>query len=319
MRRIAIITPAKPGARTGNLHTAQRWAAMLRGGGRRVSVRTEWDGAQADAMIALHARRSHGSIVGFRREYPSGALVVALTGTDLYRDLPRSREARRSLELADRIIVLQAEAKRSLGARLRRKARVVYQSSDTKLRHAPPTRVFRIAVVGHLRTEKDPFRAVRALAQVPHEDVEVIHIGKALDPAMTREARRWMRREPRYRWLGSVAHCAALGWIAASHALVVSSRMEGGANVISEAARIGTPVLASRIEGNVGMLGRDYRGYYPLCDAQALARLIRRCIEEKDFHRKLRSELLRRRPLFSPAAERRAVRAVVRELPPGHR
>ncbi|HTQ77798.1 MAG TPA: selenoneine biosynthesis selenosugar synthase SenB [Burkholderiales bacterium] len=313
MRRIAIVTPARPGTRTGNLHTAQRWAAMLRSGGGRVSVTTGWDGGPADGMIALHARRSHASVLRFRARRPSGGLVIALTGTDLYRDLPRSAEARLSLAHADRIVVLQDEAKRALAPALRRKTRVVYQSSDTRLRHAPPARVFRVAVAGHLREEKDPFRAVRALAHLRRENVEVVHIGKALSPQMRREARRWMRREPRYRWLGSVPHHAALGWIAASHVLVVSSRMEGGANVISEAVRIGTPVLASRIAGNVGMLGRGYRGYYAPGNARALARLIGRCVAESGFHSLLRSQARRRRPLFSPAAERRALRAVVAE------
>ena len=38
-----------------------------------------------------------------------------------------------------------------------------------------------------------------------------------------------------------------------------------------EAVRSGTPVVASRIDGNIGMLGQDYAGYFEWGDAAALA------------------------------------------------
>lgn len=316
MARIAIVTPAGPGTRNGNRHTALRWATFLRRAGHRVSIATAWDGRPCDLLLALHARRSHASVADYRRAYPRGPLCVALTGTDLYRDLPRSREARRSLELADRLIVLQDEALRRLAPRLRRKARVVYQSADPRARRAPPARVFRVAVIGHLREEKDPFRAAAALAHLPREyPVEVVHLGAALSVDMEREARRRMREEPRYRWLGGVPHARALGWLARSHLLVVSSLMEGGANVIAEAARLGTPVIASRMEGNVGMLGRSYPGYYRLGDERALARLLARAQSSRDFYRRLQRGTAARRARFAPSAERAALLGALRGMP----
>jgi putative glycosyltransferase (TIGR04348 family) len=310
--RISIVTPTPPGSRTGNRHTAARWAAMLRAAGHRVSVVNEWNGERCDVLIALHADRSHASVRRYRDAHPHGALIVVLTGTDLYRDLPRgSKKARESLDFADCIVVLQSEAKRTLAKKWRRKTHVVYQSSDTKLKHAPPRRPFRIAVVGHLRKVKDPFRAVTALAHFDG-DCEVVQVGGALDPAMTAVAKRWMKREPRYRWLGSRPHAEALGWIARSHLLVVSSVMEGGANVICEAARIGTPVLASRVPGNVGMLGADYPGYYRLFDDEGLARLIRKS-RDGNFRSRLKAGTATRRKLFAPARERAALLSVLRE------
>ena len=77
---------------------------------------------------------------------------------------------------------------------------------------------------------------------------------------------------PRYRWLGALSQAAARRAIARARALVHMSRMEGGANVVIEAVRSGVPVLASRIDGNVGLLGADYDGYFPVGDAAALAR-----------------------------------------------
>lgn len=312
MARITIVTPARPGTRTGNLHTATRWARMLRSAGFPVRTMQAWDGRPCDLLLALHARRSHPSILRWKEADPAAPLVVTLTGTDLYRDLPRSAEARRSLALADRVIVLQEAALRELDARVRRKAHVVYQSSDTRLRPAPPRGAFRIAVVGHLREEKDPFRAVHALSLLPSLPLKIVHVGRALDAAHAREVREWMRREPRYRWLGSLPHRRALQQIARSHALVVSSRMEGGANVIAEAARIGTPVLASRMSGNLGMLGASYPGYFRLGDARALAALMQKCIQDEGFYRRISSAVRGRRRLFAPAEERKALLGVVR-------
>jgi putative glycosyltransferase (TIGR04348 family) len=311
MASIAIVTPAGAGTRNGNRHTALRWASLLRGAGHRVRVAVQWQGERCDKLIALHARRSHDSVVRFKEELSEKKLIVVLTGTDLYRDLPDSAEARRSLELADRVIVLQDAALRELDRRTRAKARVVYQSAGTLLGHAAPAR-FRVAVIGHLRAEKDPLRAVMALRHLPGEKIQVVHIGAALDPALGREAEEWMAREPRYRWLGSLPHARALGWLARSHVLVVSSVMEGGANVIAEAARIGTPVIASRVSGNLGMLGRDYPGFYPLYHDVALAALLKKSSSDRKFYQFLTQKLRRRRPLFAPSAERAALIAAIR-------
>src|SRR5258708_2524982 len=315
MARIHIVTPAGPGTRNGNRHTAVRWASMLRGAGHRVAVSVAWEGERCDALIALHARRSHDSIRKFREKGSAAALIVVLTGTDLYRDLPGSAEARRSLELADRLVVLQEAALRELAPPSRKKAFVVYQSSNTGLRQAPPARRFRLAVVGHLRGEKDPLRAVLALSLLKDpDDLELVQVGGALDPRLGEEAKRWVAREPRYRWLGTLPHPRTLCWIPRSPPLDGSPVIEGGANVIAEAARIGTPVLASRVSGNLGMLGPAYPGYYELYDEAGLARLIARAADDGNFYAKLKLALRARRPLFAPAAERSALLRVVRSL-----
>jgi putative glycosyltransferase (TIGR04348 family) len=307
--RIALVTPAGPGTRNGNRHTALRWATFLRKAGHRVEICVQWpEGARADAMLALHARRSHASIRAFPRGKP---LVLALTGTDVYRDIHESAGARESLELAHRLIVLQPKAAEELPKRLRSKVRVVVQSSATRLRHAPVKGRFRICVIGHLRAEKDPMRTLAALAHVVDERIEVVHLGAPLDDEFARIAKAGMVREPRYRWLGSVPHARALRWLASSHAMVISSRMEGGANVVSEALRIGVPVLASRIPGNVGLLGAGYAGYFPLESDAALARLIGRVANDAAFYRKLKRQVAKLRRAVAPASEARALLAAM--------
>lgn len=303
--RIALVTPAGPGTRSGNRHTALRWAAFLRKAGHRVGVSVEWSASTpADAMIALHARRSHASIKAF-----SGFLIVALTGTDVYRDIHQSPEARESLELADQLIVLQPKAAEELPPRLRKKVHVVVQSCSSALRHRPVKASFRVCVIGHLRAEKDPLRIVAALPYID-ADVEVVHLGAALDPALAPKT-----DDPRYRWLGSVPHARALKWLASSHAMVISSRMEGGANVVCEALRIGVPVLASRISGNVGLLGPDYAGYFPVEDERALAQVLTRAATERAFYARLKSQVARLRKNVSPQAEARALLSVIRDAP----
>jgi putative glycosyltransferase (TIGR04348 family) len=312
MARLFIVTPAGAGLRNGNRHTALRWAGMLRALRHNVQVKVAWHGERCDALIALHARRSHDSILRFSESRKP--LIVTLTGTDLYRDLPDSAEARASLEMAHRVVVLQEAALESLDAATRKKTSVVYQSAAPGLRHAPPENIFRISVVAHLRAEKDPLRAVAALARLPGKAMEVVQIGNALDAWFGKEAQAWAAREPRYRLLGGVSHRRALGWTAKSHVLVVSSAMEGGANVIAEAARIGTPVLASRVPGNLGMLGADYPGYYPLADDAALAELLERAARDRKFYASLKQALAKRRKLFAPAAERAALARALREV-----
>lgn len=318
--KIAIVLPPSAVPRSGNRHTAARWGRFLRSLGHRVRVGTEWDGGADDMLLALHAYKSYRSIAQFRRQRPDAPLVLALTGTDIYRDVRKRAAAKRALEMATRLIALQSEALQELSPGLRRKARVVYQSSDIRLQHEPAKRRFRVAVLGHLRPEKDPFRAARALRHIDHEaSLELLQIGGALSPAMKREALAWEKRDSRYRWLGSVTHVRAMRWLARSHVLVVSSVMEGGANVICEAAHVGVPVLASRIPGNVGMLGPDYPGYFRLFDEKALARLIERCRTTPAFYSSLKHAVRTRAHLFLPANEKAALKRAVEVLPPALR
>ena len=313
--KIAIAVPPSAAPRSGNRHTAARWRDFLRDLGHRVRIVTEWRGGQDQLLLALHAFKSFASVRRFSDRRPEAPVVVALTGTDLYRDIRTHPEARQSLGLAARLIVLQEEGRRELSGYLRQKTRVVVQSSDVALQHTPDKSRFRIAVIGHLRSEKDPFRAVMALRRIGRDTpVEVVQLGGALDREMRERAKAWQRLEKRYRWLRSVAHRSAMRWLASSHVLVVSSVMEGGANVICEAARIGVPVLASRVPGNVGMLGRDYPGYFPLFDDKALARLIERARNDAAFYRRLKAAVRRRRRLFAPSAERAALRRALQGL-----
>jgi putative glycosyltransferase (TIGR04348 family) len=311
---VFIVTPGTRSENNGNWRTAARWAGMLRGRCR-VIVQTRWQGERADALIALHARRSADSVERFHASHPDRRIAVMLTGTDLYRDLPESREAARSLDLAQSIVTLQDDALRLLAPSWRRKARVIYQSARALHPARKPAGRIDCVAVGHLRDVKDPGTLFEAMRRIPGElPIRVRHYGAPLDAALGLAASALAAREPRYRYLGARPHGVVRAAIRSSHLLVHPSLMEGGANVIVEAITAGTAVLASRVSGNVGMLGRGYAGYFEAGDAAGLARLMARALDEPRFLARLQRQCAVRRAFFAPAAETRAVRRLARDL-----
>lgn len=323
MPQVVIVTPALRDANNGNWQTARRWQHLLRDHchARLVKAWPTSLSCSDSAMIALHARRSADSIAAWARAYPERGVAVVLTGTDLYRDIAEDAAAQRSLQLARELVVLQEAGPQALPPELRAKCRVIYQSTSPRQPLDKPASRLRAVMVGHLRAEKSPetlFAAARLLAG--ERDVFIDHIGAALDPALGDAAQATMAVAPNYRWLGGLPHEEVRRRIQRAHLLVHCSRMEGGAHVVMEAVASGTPVLASRIPGNVGMLGTDYAGYYPWGDAAALAALLRRCHESRrpghgeDLLRRLARQCARRAPLFRPEAERAALLRLVRDL-----
>jgi glycosyltransferase involved in cell wall biosynthesis len=267
-------------------------------------------------MLALHARRSHPSIVRFRMACPGRPLVLALTGTDLYRDIIDDPDAQHSLRVADSLLVLQRRALDELPPVLHSRTFVVHQSASASGPVAPLARCTELCVVGHLREEKDPLLAARALALLPaavrgERPLRVTHVGRALDPELEQQARAAMVADARYRWLGEVTPGRARRLIARSRAMIISSRMEGGANVVSEAIAAGTPVIASFIPGNVGLLGDDWPALFPVGDAQALAGLLRRLTTDPAFLALLREAIRARAWIADPAQEQSALATAI--------
>lgn len=288
---------------------------MLHAAGHKVAVAGEWDAAPADVLFALHARRSHASVLRYRQAHPQGNLVVVLTGTDLYRDIRHDSGAQLSLKLAQRLVVLQEQGLRQLPRQFRAKTRVVFQSAQVNAAAIPPKNKFRVCVLGHLREEKDPFRAALALQLIrPEEKIELLHLGKAMSPEFAAQANTLMAHEPRYRWLGSLPHWHALRWLCRSHLMVISSRMEGGANVIAEAVCAGVPVLASAISGNLGMLGSGYPGYFPPGDETMLAELLTKAMQDHAYYQSLKRGIAARRRLFRPQSEQASLVRLLREF-----
>jgi putative glycosyltransferase (TIGR04348 family) len=316
--RLVLVTPAFAEANNGNWQTAKRWARWL-ANDYEVRLAAAWDRDETvigddDVMLALHARRCAASIEAFAKAHPDRALIVALTGTDLYGDVARGdASALRSLELATRLIVLQEAAPEAVPPSLRHKVDVCFQSTPERQRLAKTSARLRALAVGHLRAVKDPLTVMRAMARLDHRrDIALDHVGDALDAALADAARACMRAHPRYRWLGGIDHAKTLARIQRAHVLVHASVMEGGAHVVMEAVRCGTPVIASRMPGNVGMLGREYAGYFAVGDDAALAHLLERARDEPAWLERLNAQAVKRSTLFAPEREARVLRAIVR-------
>ena len=319
--QICLVTPALAEANNGNWQTARRWARLL-AGHYRVRLLPQWSAAEAQGddalLIALHARRSAGSVAAWSNAHPDRPLVVTLTGTDLYRDIRTDVSAQASLEVANALVVLQDQAPLDLAPHLRAKCRVVFQSSTRRAPRPKSERVLRAVMVGHLREEKSPETYMEA-AHLLRDDarIRLDHIGAPLDDDLAQQALETAAACPAYRWLGALPHEATRRRIQRAHVLVHASRMEGGAHVIMEAVMGGTPVLASRVPGNVGMLGADYAGYFAWGDARGLADALRACAADPGPGgglARLRRQCEERSALFEPPSERAALLALVADL-----
>lgn len=312
--RIVLAAPDLRGLPTGNRTTASRWVAIWRRLGHQVAAAGA-DLPAADLLIALHARKSAGAVQAFHRAYPGRPVIVALSGTDLYPRL--SAPARRAIAAAGRLVVLQELALQALPPEARAKARVIHQSARAAPRRRARRGVaaeFTVMVAAHLRAVKDPLRAAMASRHLPEASrIRVVHAGAALAPAWAARARAAMRRNPRYQWTGAWPPAMTRRRMARAQLLVVSSRLEGGPNVIGEAAVAGVPVLATRIPGNIGLLGPDYAGYFPVGGTGALARLMCRAESDPAFLAKLRRQMRARARLFSPRRELAAWRRLLAE------
>lgn len=302
--RVAVASPYSLASAKGNTVTVRRIGGILRELGYAARESHGWDGKPAELLISLHATRGAEAVQRYRKANPEGKVVVVLTGTDLYQSLlDPSPEGEACLDAADRLVVSQEASMRSVPAKHRHKAQVVWKSVEVDVPDLRPERepgFFDVVVVGHLRMVKDPFLTVQAVHQRGPDwrDVRVWQLGGALEKGFTDQARGWERREPRYRWLGELPREEVIKWLCRAAVMTNTSEMEGGSNAVAESMLVGTPVVASRVEGNVGMLGEDYRGYFEPGDVQGLASRLQSLRGFGPGWEDLREQVLERRIFF---------------------
>ncbi len=261
--------------------TALRWAGLLRELAYGVQILDQFEDQRCDVLVALHARKSFPSIQRFHCKHPDFPLIVALTGTDVYQDLVVSREAQQSVEWATRIVTLQPLASDELRLDLREKVRPIIHASRL----------------------------------LPAESrIQVTQVGAAMSPQMESRARKEMAENPRYKWLGDREPWEARMLQARSKLVLVTSLLEGGANVVSEAIAAGVPVIHSRIPGAVGILGYAYPGYFEVRDTAGLARLLRHVETDPTFYSALQNWCTGLQPTVTPERERDCWRSLLTEL-----
>ena len=272
-----------------------------------------------DVLIAVHAGHSARHVLQFRRQFPTRPIVLAIAGTDLYSALRRSQRAQECLKTADRVVVLQPCAVAELPKSVRAKCRVIFQSAELPnetVTHRADG--FDVCVIGHLRPVKDPFRAAMAVRRLPRESsIRVTHLGAAFSESMRNRATRETANNARYEWCGELSWRQTITRLRGSRLLVLSSKTEGGANVVSESIVAGVPVLSSRIPGSVGLLGDHYAGYFPTGGTAELRSLLLRAENEPDFLASLQNQIHSRQPLFAPSREQESWDRLLRELTNG--
>lgn len=312
--RATIVTPAPRRSRQGNRVTALRWAALLRRLGARVRVVERWHGEACDLLVAVHAVKSGDSVLAAASAVPGLRVVVLLAGTDIYPRFAPDAATLAALARADALVALQPRAIDSLPGNLQAKARTIVQSAAVAPRPRP-IGVFQACILAHLRAVKNPLLAARALALLPRDLPLHLHLaGAARTAPLADAARAAAAADPRFRWHGSLPRRQALALLAESHACIVASAAEGGANVVSEAIACGTPVLATAVPGNLGLLGDDWPALFAVDDAAALAALLERAATDSAFHQLLVARTRDLQPMVDPRHELAAWRRLLSDL-----
>lgn len=275
----------------------------------------------ADVVVVLHARRCAGAAQAAKAEDADRPLIVALAGTDLYQDLPESTEARKTLDVADAIVVLQEDGLwhlQSMNTTWFDKAHIVHQSVEPKgLPRAPNDNEFTVVVLSYLRDVKDPLLAAKAARLLPATSkARVIHGGAAHTPEWEELAKQEMAENPRYEWLDELDADGAAELLASAHVLACTSLLEGGANVVSEAITQGVAVVGTDIGGNRGLLGADHPGLVPVGDAEALGALIDSLERDEEKLAQLTQRSIDRQWMTTPTHEREQWYAVLEHVAP---
>jgi putative glycosyltransferase (TIGR04348 family) len=315
--KIHLVTPAKKNDRNGNRTSALRWAKLLQQQGHKVQLESEYNDELVDLLIALHAFRSAKAIERYKTLYPYGPLVVALGGTDVNTYLKTDPEVTlKSMHLADALVCLHDLIAPELPAECLTKLHVIYQSADALSQQKKPrSRTFDVCVIGNLRPEKDPFRTAQASQLLPIESkIRVIHLGKAMNSKWQQQASEFVKSSPRYHWKGEVPRWRVRQELLRTRLMVISSNQEGGANVISEALMAGVPIMASKISGNVGLLGSDYPGYFEPGNEKALAELLYRAETDVVFLSSLEHSCAQLALKFTEAVESLAWQSLLSEF-----
>ena len=129
-----------------------------------------------------------------------------------------------------------------------------------------------------------------------------------------RQAKREAKTNERYTWIGEKPRWQTIRILARSRLLVLSSASEGGANVVSEALACNVPVLSTHIPGSVGLLGKDYPGYFPYGDTGKLAHLLHHAETDPGYYANLRSAISARRVIVRPARERSSLESLLQDI-----
>ncbi|NWK55679.1 glycosyltransferase [Verrucomicrobiaceae bacterium N1E253] len=304
MTDVLIHSPFPRQDSQGNTTSALRLQRMLMESGMEVALEDVWySGVEARWMVALNARRSAGAVAEFMDACPRGRVVVVLTGTDINHPEVQDPESDtcRTMKLADRLVVLHEASLAAVPKDFRDKCVVIHPSVQLPhgLQHKPRRgELFEVLMVGNIRREKNLPLAIEACRLLPQDAGIVVRVYGDAEGDLANRLMEATAGPLPFQWRGKTDHTSLMELMATSDLLLNTSTQEGGANAICEALGMGLPVLASRISGNVGMLGDDYEGLFPSEDAGDLAEMLSRCAENAVFYQRLKLQVCARSDQF---------------------
>jgi glycosyltransferase involved in cell wall biosynthesis len=331
---IALVIPAPAATIWGAETTGERWRKHLQALGHSIDVVREEPEATSgfepepyDALIAIGAEAADASIRAFHTRHPDRPLILALNGRDLYVSLDRTPTVRTNLARANALVVFHGRAPELLPDEIRARTYVVFQSVELPeggaeaIEPAPRSETlestphcFEVCVAAPLQSYRDPLRVAKAVRLVDaSSQLFVTHVGRSLEDEWRERAQRESRDNERYEWIGGVSPQEALRYIARADLLAETSTVTAGSNALSEAIALDTPVVASRIPGNVGVLGGDYEGYFPPEREAKLADRLQSAELGEYTYRRLRTQCRELRPRFDWRREREAWRVILEE------
>ena len=329
---ILLVTSAPPGSEFGSETTSIRWENNLSALGHRVDTSyvfgkspDTYATTDYELMVAIGAEECDEAITAFLATHADGHLAVMLTGHNLYAQPEVSPIVARNIERASAIIVPNDHAVERLPPQFRDKTHVLYPAvelpeggveaiPDPPLREErqtdPPQ--FEVCVANHLADYSDPLRTAEAARLLPEDSrIFVTHIGRVLDPQWEARVEGESETNPRYDWLGEASWSEARRYIKRARLLSLTSTIDGGGNTIAEAVVLGTPLVATRIPGHVGLTGEDYPGLLETHDERTLAEMMYAVETDPDFREQLDQECARMRPKFDMNSEREGWRKIL--------
>jgi hypothetical protein len=141
----------------------------------------------------------------------------------------------------------------------------------------------------------------------PKSRIRILQAGDILKESYREAVEAETQTNPRFQYLGQLDRQSTASLIASSHVMVITSVNEGGARVVSEAIVNHTPVLSTKMDGSIGMLGEGYPGYFPVGDSHALTELLIRCESDTEFLGELTEAVTELAPRYTPEKERTAL------------
>ena len=316
MLDVLIHSPYPRQKSQGNAVTALRMKNLLAEGGLSVAIHERGDSPiEAKCLIALNARKSAAEIFAFQERQSASVVVALLTGTDVNHpemEDPCS-DTIKALHQSDVIVSLHGGFSHRIPDELLGKTTVIYPSvriPDT-VRHFP-TSEREVVIAGNFRDEKNPNLLIQAVGELVGESI-TFHAygdGGSYQELLEKTADDY----DDFKLHGVQDHEVLLTKMQSASVLLNTSIEEGGANAICEAVAIGLPVVASKIDGNIGMLGQDYAGFFTSGDVGELAKLLRRIFAEKELYELLKQQVSKRAELFSYEREAAEWVALVQKI-----